>query len=517
MTARAPRPLSVAVLALALAMTGALTALSLAAREHSTERLLTQQVQQTGAALASEVPLVQAQLADAAEVANATNGRAAVFTRFVTPKLSAGGPFAGVSLWRVTRGRARELAHVGAALALPRSGAAQAYFQSLHPSASLFVTGLLSGGTRLGYAEMPPGEASGLVVYAERDLPPHHRIAQKGSSPFADLRLALYLGNRPVRAQLLESTAPVPIRGQTASVSLPFGDRTLLLVAANDGELAGAVLGSLPWIVLGVGVALALTSASTVEYVMRRRLIAERYARENERLYREQRGLVGAFQQALLPEVKPLPGVEVAARYLAGVRDVDVGGDWYDLIETEPGRCVFVVGDVSGRGLPAATMMASLRYAIRAYVAQGDELGVVLDKLAMLVDVDRDACFATVLIGELDLAGGELRLAAAGHLPPLLVEDGEGRFVEVEIDPPIGVQPRRGAKVSTLHVPAGATLVAFSDGLVERRGEVIDAGLDRLRRAAQRRGTLEEVVDALMAATREVESQDDTVVLALRW
>lgn len=515
MTARAPRPLSVAVLILTLVLTAVLTLLTAATRDHSTDGLLTGQVQQAAVTIGGQVPTVQAQLADAVQVATATDAQPAVFKRFVTPKLSAAGPFAAMSLWRLGPGGARELAHSGQPLALA-GAAAQRFFASVHPSTTLYFTNLLAGGSRFGYAEMPPGDSAHLVAYAERNVPgPTHPVTIS-SSPFSDLRLALYFGPHPDRAALLETTAPGPT-GQVATVTIPFGNKALTVVGSATGELGGALLGALPWIVLGVGIVLALTSASTVEYVMRRRVLAEQYAIENARLYREQRGLVAAFQHALLPEVHPLAEVDVAARYVAGVRAVDVGGDWYDLIETHSGRCVLVVGDVSGRGLPAATTMAALRYAIRAYIEQGDDIDTVLTKIGALIDVDRDASFATVLIGELDTKQRSLRLASAGHLPPLLIDATGAHFVELEVAAPIGVRQHRPIAVTTIAAAPGMTFIAYSDGLVERRSEVIDTGLERLRQAARAPGSLEDVVDAVMSGAREEDCEDDTVVLALRW
>src|SRR6185503_2976165 len=112
-----------------------------------------------------------------------------------------------------------------------------------------------------------------------------------------------------------------------------------------------------------------------------------------ERLYRQQQGIASALQEALLPEVPSLHGVEAAARYVAGVDALDVGGDWFDLIERRPGCVTFVVGDVSGRGLRAATTMAALRFAARAYLVDGEHIDAVPTKLHRLLDIDADQQF----------------------------------------------------------------------------------------------------------------------------
>ena len=105
---------------------------------------------------------------------------------------------------------------------------------------------------------------------------------------------------------------------------------------------------------------------------------------------------------------------------MPGVDGVDIGGDWYDVIDVGGGQVILVVGDVSGRGLRAATEMASLRYAIRAYAAQGDPPEVILSKLSRLINLVRDGHFATVLCGLVNVAERRVTFANAGHPSPLL-------------------------------------------------------------------------------------------------
>jgi serine phosphatase RsbU (regulator of sigma subunit) len=210
--------------------------------------------------------------------------------------------------------------------------------------------------------------------------------------------------------------------------------------------------------------------------------------------------------------------VQAAARYVAGVDELQVGGDWYDVIERGPGHCVFVVGDISGRGLPAATTMASLRFAVRAYVAEGHDIEVVLTMLRRLIDLDTDHQFATVLLGELDRCASSLRLVSAGHFGPVVVTDGKAELLECPVAPPVGV----GGPVptaTTVCLPDTGTLIAFTDGAVERRGEVIDTGLDRLRDAALAADSqpLPMLIDTLLDTLTVEGSKDDTVILGLRW
>ena len=129
-----------------------------------------------------------------------------------------------------------------------------------------------------------------------------------------------------------------------------------------------------------------------------------------------------------LPEAH---GLEFGAIYAPGTEGIDIGGDWYEVVARADGTVVVVVGDVSGHGLDAATMMASLRFAIRAYAADGDGPGSILGKLTHLVNVGRDGHFATVLCGVVDPGAHRPRWADAGHPRPLVVADGTSRYVSV--------------------------------------------------------------------------------------
>jgi serine phosphatase RsbU (regulator of sigma subunit) len=175
-----------------------------------------------------------------------------------------------------------------------------------------------------------------------------------------------------------------------------------------------------------------------------------------------------------------------------------------------------VVGDVSGRGLRAATVMASLRYAIRAYAAQGDDPAAILVKLAKLIDIVRDGHFATVLCGRVNVAERMLTIANAGHPNPLLIDATGAQFVTTNVGPPIGVPGGTYAPINVA-IPAGATLLTYTDGLFERRGENPDIGLARLRQAAGTEQPLDDLLDGLLRGMAPVGSQDDTAILGMRW
>ena len=364
---------------------------------------------------------------------------------------------------------------------------------------------------------MPAEESAGLVVYAE--VPLNRRVTVPPGDAFSGLDLAVFLGRTTDADQLVQTTAPIPIRGDTATTRIPFGDAEFTLVAASQEGLTGPLSAALPWIVLGVGGALAVAGGAMAGSLARRRAVAERLAADNEELYRQQRGIAGTLQHALLPEVPNVDGLEVAARYVAGVDELEVGGDWYDVIPGPAGRSVFVVGDISGRGLPAATTMAALRFAVRAYVAQGDDIATVMTRLRGLLDIHVDHQFATVLLGELDPSSGMVRVVSAGHFGPLVISGGRADFLDCRVAPPVGVPSAAPPAVAEVRVSGPATLLAFTDGAVERRGEVIDTGLERLRSTAAAADSepLATVLDRLMAMPNVSGGRDDTVILGLRW
>ncbi len=512
--------LSVVVAVVGVAIALVLSLLAATVNRNNDERLLQRQADQAAAVLGQQVAVIEAQMGDVGQVADATGGSPVAFTHVASPRVSTGGPFASLTLWRVGAGQPQLLASQGIAPVLPGTPDGAAFLNSVKPTGRLTLTGIIPGNQpRLGYAVMQAGETQGLVVYAERFLPPGRRIKVPPNGPFGGLDFAVYLGRKATPSQLLESTRATPIPAPNATSTTPFGNGALTVLGASPTPLTGGLSAALPWIVLAVGVVVALSSAVTVEALSRRRRMAEQMAQENERLYHQQRGIAGTLQHALLPRVPAIEGIEVAAKYVAGAEHLAVGGDWYDVIPRPSGGCVFVVGDISGRGLPAATTMAALRFAVRAYVVQGDDIETVLAKLRPLLDIDVDHQFATVLVGEVDPSAGRIRAVSAGHFAPFVVTGGRVEVLDCPVAAPVGVEPSEPLGAGKLSVTGPATLLAFTDGLVERRDEGIDAGLDRLRQAAAATDgrPLELLLEDLVTSLTENGRRDDTVLLGLRW
>lgn len=528
----ASHPSTLAVFAAGLLITALLATTATLLYNRNESRLLDLRVRDAGAALSGGVPQIQMPLASAAELAQATNGDVAKFKFFIGADVGKSGPFASVSLWKLHNGVATPLAVVGAPAYLQRSpGQASAFLSRSTGSSVLRLTGVLTepgqSQIRLGYA-FAPRESSPYVVYGESALPGTRKIGPIArSSSFAGLDLALYLGDRQRTSDLLETNvSQLPIKGRSASTRVPFGDSDFLLVMTPTGSLGGTFFQSVAWIVAVLGLLLSLGAALLVERLKRRQEFAERLAfeldaaaRQNRDLYDQQRNIAETLQHALLPDVLPaIPGFEVSARYIPGVAGMDIGGDWYDVITLDERHFLLVIGDVSGRGLRAATVMAALRFTIRAYAAQGDTPTEILAKLAHQHTLENDGHFATILCAAVDLEHGEVTLANAGHLNPVVIQNGHCDRVEAPVGPPIGVETDSGYGSVTISLPASATLLAFTDGLVERRGQLIDKGVQRLQDVASRAdGSLTELLDAILVEFSSDASDDDTAILGVRW
>jgi PAS domain S-box-containing protein len=215
------------------------------------------------------------------------------------------------------------------------------------------------------------------------------------------------------------------------------------------------------------------------------RLAADRVALaiDHARVYEREHRIAETLQRSLLPERLPhLPGLAVAARYLPAAAEAEVGGDWYDVLSVPGGGVGLVMGDVAGKGLAAASMVGRLRSALRAYALEGHPPALVLERLNRLIWTEaNESQMATLIYVVVDPAESEVRWVNAGHPPPLLV-DGERlpHYLEGGSSVPLGVLPFPDFEEVTVPMGPGDTVVLYTDGLVERPGEHIDAGMGRL-------------------------------------
>jgi anti-sigma regulatory factor (Ser/Thr protein kinase) len=242
---------------------------------------------------------------------------------------------------------------------------------------------------------------------------------------------------------------------------------------------------------------------------------------EHARSYEREHGLVETLQRHLLPDRLPqFPGLAMAARYRPGERAAQVGGDWYDAIVLPDEGLGLVIGDVVGHGIGAATMMGELRAALRAYaVTESRSPGRVLAQLNSLVASTHGAMVATLLYMVIDADGSRVVFASAGHPPPLLMTaDGSTRFLEHRFAAPLGATSYPEFKDWESELDPGSTVLLYTDGLVERRREAIDVGLERLSRA-MREGPadLEQLCSDILARVQDGAGiQDDIALLAVR-
>ncbi len=509
-------------LLLGLVISVALSRVCYVVNDRDESRLLRLQTKQTGTVLQVVLPTIQTPLASAAEIAATSDGDVTRFHAYMASYLGATKPFVSASLWKLAGGTLREVSVVGQPERVGSgSRRGESFVLGAARTPKLSVIGLLNGPQpRLGYAFAAARQSPTYVVYAEGALPADRRaIVQKGS-PFADLNFALYLGRAATPTMLLETNAPrLPITGRSAIVVVPFGNSFLTLVAAPAARLGGALSAALWWVVAILGGIISVAAALVAERLIRRRRAAERLTAEVQDLLGQQRNIAESLQHALLPKTLPaVLGMEFAVRYVSGVNGVEIGGDWYDVIALDDQRFFFAIGDVSGRGVGAGSVMASLRFAIRGFVSEGHSPAKVLDRLTGLLSLRTDHHFATVLCGVADVARHEITIANAGHLPPLLTNQQRAEFVQTLRGPPIGISPCTPPyETVTITVPSGATLLAYTDGLVERRRESLDVGLQRLYDSASAAGSLEGLLDTIVTDLTHGGSDDDTAVLGVRW
>ena len=294
----------------------------------------------------------------------------------------------------------------------------------------------------------------------------------------------------------------------------PPGDAAVVAMKV-DGRLIGAVA------VVGLrphdpGYARALALLRNA--IERAGLILER-----ARLYERERTIAATLQRDLLPETLPaVPGVTVSAYFSSGGDGVRVGGDWYDALALPGGRLGLVVGDVAGRGVAAAARMGELRSVARAYALEGHEPAELLRRMNAYHLVMGSDTMTTLLVAVVEPDCDRARFASAGHMPPLLIpapaSGAEPHFLDA-VGPPLGVLEVGSHEEREVALPAGAMLALYTDGLVERRGEVLDLGLERLRGALA--GSVASDVHsarsrALDACLSGISDDDDVTVVFVR-
>jgi serine phosphatase RsbU (regulator of sigma subunit)/anti-sigma regulatory factor (Ser/Thr protein kinase) len=234
----------------------------------------------------------------------------------------------------------------------------------------------------------------------------------------------------------------------------------------------------------------------------------------------EQRSVTEIMQRTLLPEALPhIPGLRFSAKYLPAGAGLRIGGDWYDVFPLPDGRIAFVIGDVVGRGVVAASVMAEVRTALRAYLLEGHDLAATMSLLNdLLVSMGRHRS-ATSTLFALDMEREELSAVSAGHLPSLLIDPShESQLVAEAQSLPLGVRAGESYEARAYAFPVGSTLLLYTDGLLERRGEPLDEGFERLEVAARAAvaATDVSVADGIyLDLVKNADFEDDLALLAI--
>ena len=235
-------------------------------------------------------------------------------------------------------------------------------------------------------------------------------------------------------------------------------------------------------------------------------------------IYEAERRAALELQRALLPEgLTQVPGWDLAA-YYAPAGEQEAGGDFYDVIRVPGQRIAAIIGDVMGRGAEAAAAMAQIRSTIRAYALDDPDPASVFQKVDAYFEALELDQLVTVLYFLVDPADGSIQLANAGHLPPLLATGTDCRAVPTVVGLPFGAGGDH-REATQVDLPAGAALIAITDGLVERRGEDIDQGVDALisELCGTDGWTAPAILDHVVAtAAAERQHDDDVTVLVLR-
>jgi serine phosphatase RsbU (regulator of sigma subunit) len=251
-------------------------------------------------------------------------------------------------------------------------------------------------------------------------------------------------------------------------------------------------------------------------------------ALDNARLYASQRHVATELQQSLLTEPPAVPFADIAVRYVAAARRAEVGGDWYDVFRRRSGGVMVVVGDVAGHDTRAAAAMGQLRGLLRGIGFRGaDDPSEVLRGVDEAIEELELATLATAVLAEIsppeDGADGvRLRWSNAGHPAPVLLDrDGRARLLAPsrgKADLLLGIDPHTERSVETALLPWGSTVLLVTDGLIERRGESLDEGTDRLLRLVEERATddLDRLCDALVGGLVPQAAADDVAIVAFR-
>jgi serine phosphatase RsbU (regulator of sigma subunit) len=520
--------LPLAVLLGSLIIFAALSVASWMLYDRAEQQLLEERTGEAGQVLTVAVGDIQAPVEAAATIAEVTNGNPDAFKASMADQVGAAAPARYTSAVQYRIADVQPVASLGEPVDLPADGPTSVAGIADHAAANGFVVvDLINSGRRLGYAAVDNQDAPEFLVYAERLLNPDPNVRTRTDEPFAHLDYAIYL-NSEQPEQLISSSLPsdeLPIDGRRESTSSPFGDQQLVLVMTPIGQLSGWLFANLWWIVGIAGVLLSTGAALLTRSLHQRREEALTLARDNARLYDEQRHIAETLQLSLLPQVLvPPPGGHVTARYWPAGEASLIGGDFYDAFRVDADRWAVVIGDVCGKGIDAAAITGLVRHTVRAAARNATSAAEVLRDVHRALSDHQPSTFCTVCFFYVNVAedgSQSLMLSLGGHPSPVLRradgavrEIGEpgsllGIFEPVLFDTTVPVAP-------------GDTLVLYTDGLTDappNQAVPIDELLELLSGQAG-----DEPVELLADSIRPLKrrrrprgSADDTAIVVLRF
>jgi serine phosphatase RsbU (regulator of sigma subunit)/anti-sigma regulatory factor (Ser/Thr protein kinase) len=318
--------------------------------------------------------------------------------------------------------------------------------------------------------------------------------------------------------------------GEPATWNELSSETRQMLSELRDGDLLSPPSTTLPGTtgialqhpegVLVVWIELAEQRPFTLEDQTLLTVLAGRLGQGLQRVHQvdKQRETALALQHAILGPAE-LPG-GFAARYQAASRPLQVGGDWYDIVDLEDGRIALIVGDCVGHGLAAATVMGQVRSACRALLFSDASPGAALAGMDRFAARLPGARCTTVVCAVLNPETGELVYSSAGHPPPILVDaDGSTQLLEDGHTIALGVRPNWSRPEARVTIPPRSTLLLYTDGLIERRKKALDDGISRVADVLRdgRASTLDDLANQIMSGVApDGGYQDDVVVLLYR-
>jgi anti-anti-sigma factor len=378
-----------------------------------------------------------------------------------------------------------------------------------------------------GHIRQLAGESSRVAVY---EIDASHRALSALTISDASAEIQRLWGTVPLSAPLAVTTAvaerrpvwhesidgrpPAELAPELAGSLRSFG---LAAEVALPLGVAGRIVG-----VIGIGFSEVQRFTASDRAMLL--AVAEQCAQalDRARLYRAEQGIAETLQRSLLPARLPeLERLALAAHYLPGAEGTQAGGDWYDVVHLEDDRVVIAVGDVVGQGPAAAAVMGQLRSALSAALLQGCGPAEALELLDAFAARIPGALASTAACLLVDAPAGRVRWARAGHPPPLVVTaDGTARFLKGEGSGTVlGAPGRAPYSEGSVAIEPGATLLLYTDGLAERRGEPLDEGLGRVRDVAARHASADPArltAWLLSDVLADTDQPDDVAVIAAR-